>query len=74
MLTIQDLKDKFEIQGAYRISTYNDDTDEVETLAEGHDFECEWHDIKEEYMNDMILYMFAVDGVLNIEIAYKTYW
>ena len=68
MLTIQELKEQFEIQGAYCVKTYDDKRNDVKTLVSGTDFECEWSDIKEEYLNAEITYMYAVDGVLNIEI------
>ena len=68
MLSIKELKEQFEIQGAYCIKTFDDKCDDVITLASGRDFECEWYDIREEWLNAEITYMYAVDGVLNIEI------
>lgn len=37
-------------------------------LQRGHDFECEKWDINEGILNSKIGYMYAVDGVLNIEV------
>lgn len=68
MLSIKDLIEQFEIQGAYCINTFDDKRDDVKTLASGRDFECEWYKIKKEWLNAEITYMYAVDGVLNIEI------
>lgn len=68
MLTIKDLIEQFEIQGAYCIKTFDDKCDDVKMLASGRDFECEWYKIKKEWLNAEITYMYAVDGVLNIEI------
>ena len=67
-MSIQDLIDQFEIQGAYCIKTFDDKYDDVKTLVSGRDFECEWHKIKKEYLNANITYMYVVDGVLNIEV------
>lgn len=67
-MTIQDLKEQFEIQGAYCIKTFDDRYDDVKAVACGKDFECEWYKIRKEYLNAEITYMYAVDGVLNIEI------
>lgn len=67
-MSIQDLIDQFEIQGAYCVKTFDDKYDDVKTLVSGRDFECEWYKIKKEYLNANITYMYAVDGVLNIEV------
>lgn len=67
-MTIQDLIDQFEIQGAYCIKEYDWEKEDCVVLAEGHDFECEYYDIDESYLNSHIQYMYAVDGVLNIEV------
>ena len=67
-MTIQDLIDQFEIQGAYCIKEYDWEKEDCIVLAEGHDFECEKHMIDERYLNSNIQYMYAVDGVLNIDV------
>lgn len=67
-MTIQDLIDQFEIQGAYRIKILDWKAEDYIILAEGHDFECESGNIEEQYLNCNITYMYAVDGVLNIEV------
>jgi hypothetical protein len=35
MITIRDLKEQFEIQGAYQIATYNNETEKRIILVEG---------------------------------------
>lgn len=67
-MTIRDLIDQFEIQGAYCIKEYDWEKEDCIVLAEGHDFECERSDIDEVILNSNISYMYAVDGVLNIEV------
>lgn len=67
-MTIQDLIDQFEIQGAFCIKEYDWEKEDVIILAEGHDFECEYYDIDDGILNSRINYMYAVDGVLNIEV------
>lgn len=67
-MTIQELIDQFEIQGAYCIKKWIEEDDDYDVLAQGEVFECEYYDINEEYMNTKIDYMYAVDGVLNIEL------
>ena len=67
-MTIQDLIDQFEIQGAYCIKEYDCETEDCIVLADGHDFECEYWKIDDEIKNSRISYMYAVDGVLNIEV------
>lgn len=69
-MTIQDLIDQFEIQGAYCIKRYDDEKEDCVILADGHDFECEHYDIADEILNSEITYMYAVDGVLNIELSW----
>lgn len=68
-MTIRDLIDQFNIQGAYCIKEYDWEQEDCIVLAEGHDFECEYHKIDEQYLNCNISYMYAVDGVLNIEVV-----
>ena len=68
-MNIRDLMDQFEIQGKFEIKTYDDDYDDVITLAKGNDFECERHKIRESILDAEIIYMYAVDGVLIIEVS-----
>mgnify|MGYP003455485550 CR=1 FL=1 len=67
-MTIQDLIDQFEIQGAYCIKEYDCEKEDCIVLAEGHDFECEHTSIDEQYLNCNITYMYVVNGALNIEV------
>ena len=67
-MTIQDLIDQFEIQGAYCIKEYDWEKEDCIILAEGHDFECEKWKIDDGILNSKISYMYAVDGVLNMEV------
>lgn len=67
-MTIQDMINQFDIQGAYCIKMYDYSIDTIVVLAEGHDFDCEYYDINDECLNMNITYMYAVDGVLNIEV------
>lgn len=69
-MTIQDLIDQFEIQGAYCIKRWKDDCDDYAVLAEGKDFEYEKWELKDDCLNFKISYMYAVDGVLNIELEW----
>ena len=65
-MTIRDLIDQFEIQGGYCIKKYDYEEEDYIIFAKGHDFECERH--KEQDLNRNITYMYAVNGVLNIEV------
>lgn len=67
-MTIQDLIDQFYIQGAYCIKEYDWEEEDCIILAEGHDFECERWDIDNGILNSRVTCMYAVDGVLNIEV------
>ena len=67
-MTIQDLIDQFEIQGGYCIKEYDWEKEDCIVLAEGHNFECEKWKIDDGILNSRISYMYAVDGVLNIEV------
>ena len=67
-MTIQDLIDQFEIQGAFHIKMWDDAICDYVTLAKGSDFECDRWDIDEEVLERKIGYMYAIDGVLNIEV------
>lgn len=69
MLCIRELMEQFEIQGAYCIKMIQDDDGEsVKVVAKGDDFEFEYYDIDDRYMELEIVYMYAIDGVLHIEI------
>lgn len=67
-MTIRDLMEQFEIQGAYYIKAWNNDYDTYTTLAEGKDFESEKYKINSKYLDTKITYMYALDKVLNIEV------
>lgn len=69
-MTIQDLIDQFEIQGAYCIKRWRDDWDDYAKFAEGKDFECDKWELKEDCLNSKISYMYAIDGVLHIELEW----
>lgn len=69
-MTIQDLIDQFEIQGAYCIKRWRDDWDDYAVFAVGKDFECEKRKLKGDCLNSKISYMYAIDGVLNIELEW----
>lgn len=66
MLTIQDLLDHFEIQGAYKVVAYNGETDEATIVAEGYDIKP--FQIDDKYTDAEITYMYADDNTLVIEI------
>ena len=65
MLTIRDLKEQFEIQGAYKVIAY-DDTDKITVIAEG--YEIRYSNIEDEYLDAEIGYMYADDNTLVIEV------
>lgn len=67
-MCIRELLDQFDIQGAYIIKVWNDNVVDYETLANGSDFECDHWDMMEDILERKITYMYAVDGVLNIEV------
>ena len=69
-MTIQDMIDQFEIQGAYCIKGYNLEEENCIVLESGHDFECEHWKIDNCILNGKISYMYAVNGILNIEIEW----
>ena len=68
MRTLYDLMSNCNIQGAYIIKVWSDEQDTAITLAEGSDFECESHKLSAYITDSELKYMYAVDGVLNIEI------
>lgn len=67
-MSIRDLIDQFEIQGAYCIKSWDDNDETYIVIAKGEDFEYEHWKINDEHLERNIAYMYAVDGVLNIEI------
>lgn len=67
-MTIRDLIEQFEIQGAYSIKRWRDDWNDYEKFAEGEEFEYEKHKFSEDCLNTKITYMYATCGVLNIEL------
>lgn len=67
-MTIQDLIEQFEIQGMFHIKVWKDEFSDYETLVKGGDFECDKCHIDKEIMEKRIAYMYAVDGILNIEV------
>lgn len=69
-MTIQELIDQFEIQGAYNIKRWDDELCDCLTLYKGVDFENDKWEFKSKVLNKKIAYMYAVDGVLNIEIEW----
>ena len=56
------------IQGCFIIKVWKDDISDYEILAKGKDFELDKLEINEEILEKEITYMFANDGVLNIEV------
>ena len=66
-MSIQDLIDQFEIEGKFKIKVCNDDYD-YDVLAEGEFFNYDKSEINEDILGMEITYMYAVDGVLNIEV------
>jgi hypothetical protein len=68
MLSIQDLIDQFTIQGGYEVKCWDEDIQDTVTFAQGTDFECEVYTLSENLRSKPIRYMYAIDGVLNIEI------
>ena len=67
-MTIQDLIDQLYIQGGYCIKRWIDDWNDYKVIAEGDDFDCEHYKLNEDCLNSKISYMYAVLGVLNIEL------
>lgn len=66
MLTIRDLLGQFEIQGAYRVMSYNEETDSLTIVAEG--YELKSFKIEDKYADAEVAYMYAEDNVLVIEV------
>ena len=68
MITIRELDDLINIQGAFRIKEWDYEKEDCIILAEGSDFEIDRWEIDEGIMESKIAYMYAIDGVLNIEV------
>ena len=68
MLTIRDLTEQFEIQGAYQIVMYDGETDKRIILAEGN--EVAYSNIKDKYLDAEINYMYAEENTMIIEISF----
>lgn len=67
-MCIRELIDQFEIQGRYHIKMWDDNVMDYETFAKGNDFESDYYDIADDILERRISYMYAIDGVLNIEV------
>ena len=67
-MCIKNLMEQFEIEGAFRIKVWDEEIEDYVTLSEGSDFRYENTDIDEEILEREITYMYAVDGMLNIEV------
>ena len=65
-MTIRDMIDQFAIQGPYCIKTLVDD--DIQTLVDGTDFECEFNQIDDIYFDMEITYIYVANNMLNIEI------
>lgn len=70
-MTIRDLIDSLTIQGAFRVYWWDYENNDAVILAEGHDFESDNYNIKPRILGKRIAYMYAVDGVQNIEIEWR---
>ena len=71
-MSIQELLDQFTIQGGYIIKYWDDEKCDCVTLAHGTDFEYEHWEIDDKIKTADISYMYAIDGILNIEIEWDT--
>ena len=67
-MTIRDMINQFEIQGAFCIKLIENDGWTCTTIAEGHNFDCEYYDISDDILERNIVYMYALDGKINIEV------
>jgi hypothetical protein len=54
--------------GAFNIKVWNDNIFCCVTIAKGSDFEIDRWDIDDDIMERKIVYMYAVDGVMNFEV------
>lgn len=69
-MCIRELNDQFEIQGAFCIKAWKEELLDCIVLASGSDFECDRWDIDEDILERKIGYMYAIDGVLHIELEW----
>ena len=67
-MCIRELLEQFDIQEAFHVKVCNDDVSDYITLAKGSYFECDHWDVMEDILERKITYMYAVDGILNIEV------
>ena len=67
-MRIRELNEQLEIQGAFHIKVWKDEVDDYETLSSGKDFEYDRWKINEDILERKIAYMYAIDGILNIEV------
>ena len=74
-MSINDLLEQgIEIQGQYDIEVWDNEKEEYTNFTSGQYFEFDRDEIKEEYLNAEIFYMYAKDGVLVIEVEPKKEW
>jgi len=69
-MSIKELSEQFEIQGAYHIKMWNEDRADYLTLGRGKFFEYDYWNIKEKVLNAKIQYMYVTDNELNIEVEF----
>ena len=70
-MTIKELMENFDIQGAFHIKKWDNRVLDCVTAAKGENFECYNWDIDEEAedaLNSKIAYMYVSDDVLIIEV------
>ena len=58
MMTVRDMLDQFEIQGALRIQRWNDETDDYEILYDSNNHENELVCRSYAWLSEEILYMY----------------
>ena len=68
-MCIRELNDHIEIQGAFHIKAWDNESCDCVTLACGSDFECDRWEVADEILERRITYMYVVDNVLNIEVV-----
>ena len=67
-MTIRELIDQFEIQGGFCIKQWNDEYLDYGILAYGDDFDIDKYGYGNDVYDRRITYMYAADGILNIEV------
>lgn len=67
-MTIRDLIDNLTIQGAFEVYYWDYELGDSVTVCAGQDFECDQYNMSEATIAKRIAYMYAVEGVLHIEI------